>query len=580
MSDFLPAEIAALYSAWVNKLDQDQVSVSFGYAVSQNDQRHFYTAHGSKQDNNSYIFIVQTSSELLVSSTPNDTEILSAVLDTVPAAIFWKDTQSTYMGCNRHFANLASHETPEQIIGKTDNDLTWKDHADDYHNHDNQIISSGIAYLNIEKTFIRNDGSTRILNVSKFPLRNKNNQIIGVIGIIEDITDEKHSEKEKSKLYEQIRKTQKMEALARLTNGIAHDFNNILASILGYADLTLDSLNEMGNQGELVRYINEVIDEGEKARDLITQMLAFARTNSNEDVALNPVPLIKELAKVTQTSLPSNIKLSINAEVDIPKILIDPSQLHQAILSLFSNALDALENNGGHINVNITHIACHQGKCQSCQKEFDGDFVEISVADDGDGIDAGMLEKMFEAFFSTKKNNSKNSMGLAAVNEIIHEHNGHILIDSIVNYGTNVRLLIPSYDPDEHEQTKTSDKTSQNIGQGSQILIIANNESIARLQSEFLQSKGFMTRVFYDAFQALDHFKTEPEKFNCIVIDQNMPSLSGLEFSDKAQELHPEIPIILCISNDQAPPTQSGIKGILKKPFNSEQLTEQICKLL
>ncbi len=579
LSDFLPIEISMLYRNWIKKLDKNNNPISFSYTVEQNSQRHVYTAHGSKQDS-TYIFIVQTSSEVFSSSSPDITEILSAVLDTVPISIFWKDTQSVYIGCNHQFAHLAGYESPKQIIGKTDSDMKWKKYANDFYNDDSQVISSGIAKLNREKTFTSTDGNTCTLNISKLALCNKNNQIIGILGVYEDITAEKNNLEEKAKLYEQIRKTQKMEALARLTSGIAHDFNNILASILGYADLTLDSLTKMGNQKELMRYIGEVIDEGEKARDLIAQMLAFARTNSSKYVALNPAPLIKELSKVTQTSLPSNIELSINTDADIPKILIDPSQLHQVILSLFNNARNALDNKGGHISLNIAHITNYQGRCQTCHKNFAGDFVEISVADDGDGIDANMLDKMFEEFFSTKESYKHNGMGLTSAHEIMHQHNGHILIDSIVNYGTNVRLLIPSYTQEEHKPTSTSGKTLQNIGQSSLILIIENDESIARLQSELLQSKGFMTKVFSDAFQALTYFKTEPEKIDCIVIDQNMPSLSGLEFSDKALELRPEIPIILCIGNEKAPPTKSGIKGMLMKPFSSEQLIEQICKLL
>ncbi len=579
LSDFLPIEISVLYKDQLKKLDKNNNPISFSYAIEQNSQHHVYSAHGSKQDNN-YIFIVQTSSEVVSSSSPDITEILSAVLNTVPISIFWKDTQSVYIGCNRYFARLAGYENPKQIIGKTDDDMKWKKYTDDFHNDDSQIIRSGIAKLNCEKTFTCTDGNTCTLNVSRLPLCNKNNQIIGILGVYEDITDEKNNQEEKSKLYEQIRKTQKMEALARLTSGIAHDFNNILASILGYADLTLDSLTEMGNQKELMRYIGEVIDEGEKARDLITQMLAFARTNSSNDVALNPAPLIKELCKVTQASLPSNIELSINTDAGIPKILMEPSQLHQVILNLFNNARNALESKGGHINLSITHITNYQGKCQTCHETFSGDFVEISVTDDGDGIDASMFDKMFEEFFSTKENYKNNGMGLASAHEIVHQHNGHILIDSIVNYGTNVRLLIPSYTQEEYKPTSTSDKTLQNIGQSSLILIVENDESIARLQSELLQSKGFMTKVFSDPFQALAYFKIEPEKIDCIVIDQNMPSLSGLEFSDEALELRPKIPIILCIGSEKAPQTKPGIKGMLKKPFSSEQLIEQICKLL
>ena len=427
-----------------------------------------------------------------------------------------------------------------------------------------------------ENTILTATGEERIISWHNILHRDPDGNICGTISSGEDITEKLLAKKEQAKLFEQLRKTQKMEAMARLTSGIAHDFNNILASILGYADLILDSLNEMGNQNELVRYITEVIDEGEKARDLITQMLAFARTSNTTDIALNPLPLIKEIAKVNQSNLPSNIEFSINAEADIPKVLIDPSQLHQAILNLLINARDALENKGGHISLSVTHVSCLHAKCQSCQQEFEGDYVEISIADDGDGIEASMLDNIFEPFFSTKESNKKSGMGLASTHEIIHEHHGHILIDSIINYGTTVRLFLPAYQSEQKTITTHTNSSTQNTELGARILIIENDVSVARLQSELLQSKGFKTDLFSDAFQAIEFFSEKPELFDCIVIDQNMPSLSGLKFSEIALQLRPEIPIILCTTDDSHDYNLIGIQGILKKPFSSEQLIVKI----
>jgi len=431
-----------------------------------------------------------------------------------------------------------------------------------------------------QNAIITAGGEERLIDWHNTLQHDASGNVCGTISSGEDVTEKVHTQKETAKLFDQIRKAQKMEALARLTNGIAHDFNNILASILGYADLTLDSLYEMGDQDDLVRYIGEVIDEGEKARDLIAQMLAFARINAsvNNDVALNPVPLIKELGKATQTSLPDNIELSINTEADIPKILIDPAQLHQAVLSVFDNARDALETKGGHINLNINQASCHQAICQSCHEKFEGDFVEISVADDGDGIEASMLDNMFEPFYGGQENS--RGVGLAGVHGTVHDHHGHILIDSIPNYGTNVRLLFPADKPQQKTASSSPNPQAQHSGHGENILLIENNESTARLQSELLQSSGFITTVFSDAYQALDHFRAEPEKFDCIVIEENMPSLSGLEFAEQVLELRPKIPIILCSNNNKVPAELPGIKEILTMPVSSKRLINKICKLL
>jgi len=431
-----------------------------------------------------------------------------------------------------------------------------------------------------ENPIITSSGEERLIDWHNSLQHDADGSICGTISSGEDITEKTIAQKEHTKLFEQIRKAQKMEALAQLTNGIAHDFNNILASILGYADLTLDSLYEMGDQDELVRYISEVIDEGEKARDLIAQMLAFARTNasSSRDIPLNPAPLIKELGKTTQISLPNNIELSINTDTDTPKILIDPPQLYQAVLSLFDNARDALEKKGGHITLNISRVSCHQSKCLSCHKTFEGDYIEIAVADDGEGIEKSMLNNIFEPFYDSHENS--RSTGLSDVHEMVHDNHGHILIESIPDYGTNVRLLFPQYKPQQTITAKKPNQLPQHISQAKNILIIENDESIAQLQSELLQSKGFITKAFSDTYQALDYFKTEPEKFDCIIIEQNMPLLSGLEFSEQALQLQPEIPIILCSNNGLIAEIPPGIKELLIKPVSSKILIEKICKIL
>ncbi len=445
----------------------------------------------------------------------------------------------------------------------------------------NKLISGDIESVEYyENTVITSTGEERLIHWHNMLQYDEDGGICGTISSGEDITEKIIAQKEHTKLFEQIRKAQKMEALAQLTNGIAHDFNNILASILGYADLTLDSLYEMGDQNELVRYIGEVIDEGEKARDLIAQMLAFARTNANtsSEIPLNPAPLIKELGKTTQASLPNNIKLSIDTDLNIPKILIDPAQLYQAMLSLLDNARAAIEKKGGYINLNITHVSGLQAKCASCQKTFSGEFVEVSVADDGDGIETNMLNNIFEPFYGGHENG--RTTGLAGVHQIAHDNHGHILIDSIPGYGTNVRLLFPQYKPQQTATVVKPKREPSHIGQNKNILIVENDESIARLQSELLQSKGFITKVFSDTYQALDYFKAETEKFDCIIVEQNMPSLSGLEFSEQILQLHPGIPIILSSNTEQVSATHQNIKEILIKPVSSKILTDKICSIL
>ncbi|ALP51991.1 hypothetical protein Tel_01900 [Candidatus Tenderia electrophaga] len=432
-----------------------------------------------------------------------------------------------------------------------------------------------------ESAVIGADGEQHLIAWHNVLHYDTNHQICGVFSSGEDITQKARAKKEKARLYEEIRKAQKIEALGRLTSGIAHDFNNILASILGYADLALDAVTQMGEE-EIARYLNEVVMEGEKARDLITQMLAFSRGQASEDIALNPAPLVKELAKVMRSSLPQTIELNVAIEADIPKVEIDPTQLHHALLNVCLNASNALDQRRGTITIGVNRVSCYQTKCSACREIFDGDHVEISVAVDGESIEPYLLDQIVDPVFSKRED---NGMGLATVHGMVHEHKGHILVDAIVGYGTTVRLLLPiaPTQPGARADARQPLQESR-LGHGACILIVEDDESIAGLQSEVLQSRGFRTEVYSDAYQALARFKTAPERCDCVVVDQAMPSLSGLEFSSQLLALRPELPIILCTTNEKAGAAaglvHSGIQGRLHKPFSSEQLLDLIFRLL
>jgi len=405
-----------------------------------------------------------------------------------------------------------------------------------------------------------------------------NGEICGTISSGEDITQKTRIREEKAILQEQFRQAQKMEALARLTSGIAHDFNNILASILGYTDLTLEAVSQLGEK-ELVRYLDEVISEGEKARDLITQMLAFTRPQSDEDIALNPLPLVKELGKVYKASLPDNIKLMVATDPVVPKIHIHPGLLHQALLSLCRYASNALENQQGHISISASQVNCTEARCSACGKIFEGEYVEISVADDGKGLSPEALEHLFEALPTHPHNDDSDKLELITANGIVHEHDGHIIVDSIPDYGTRVRLLLPTV-----LKEGVSRGVETHPGYGARILIVESDESIADLQGAFLQSRGFQTETCTDTYAALDMIREETAKFDCLVVDETMPSFSGIELAKKIFKLRPDLPVILYtteVKPDDSPElVKTGIKGQLYKPFSSEQLFDLVTRLL
>jgi signal transduction histidine kinase len=395
-----------------------------------------------------------------------------------------------------------------------------------------------------------------------------------------DASEELSQEGEKQRLYEQLRQTQKMEALGQLTGGIAHDFNNILASILGYADLTLDAVEVMGEE-DLARYLREVIDSGEKARDLIAQMLAFSRAKPNDAVALMPAPLIKEAVKMLHSALPTTITLNVNSEEHLPLIKIDPAQLNQIIINLCINARDAIGEDGA-INITVAASQYQQLRCNSCQDHFEGEYVEIAISDNGSGIDPLLLGRIFDPFFTTKEFNRNSGMGLSVVHGIIHDQGGHIVVDSQPGHGTTVRLFFPAI-PTATATThpKSPPKT---LGIKATILVIDDEESTARLQGELLRNKGFAVEVFSDAFQALQSYRLDPARFDLALVDQIMPGMNGIAVAQELLELRPEMPIILNTTeegrDDSNAAKAAGIRALLTKPIHSARLLNTIIELL
>lgn len=401
--------------------------------------------------------------------------------------------------------------------------------------------------------------------------------------IVMDASERTKADEEKHHIYEQLRKNQKMEALGQLTGGIAHDFNNILASILGYADLTLDAVESMGEK-ELVRYLQEVIDAGEKARDLIAQMLAFARAKPSDAITLMLNPLIKETVKMLQSALPSTIEIDIRAEEDLPMVKVDPTELHQALVNLCINSRDAI-NEKGNIDIGAAHVECDQFTCASCQKRFSGTYAEISIADNGRGINPVMLDKIFDPFFSTKKSANSTGMGLSVVHGIVHDCKGHITVESQPDYGTTFRLYIPAVEEKEKSTTVRQKRISlKDVDIDSSILVVDDEESVARLQGELLRLKGFSAVVFSDALHALEAFKVDPKRFDLALVDQTMPGLTGIELATEILHIRPDMPIVLNTAqgdhdySDEA--KEAGIRAFLTKPIPSETLISTIADLL
>ena len=288
---------------------------------------------------------------------------------------------------------------------------------------------------------VRKDGSEFLVDVNFSPI--ETSEGVKLIVDVRDIT-------EREQLYAQLQQAQKMEAIGLLTGGIAHDFNNMLASIMGFTQLAMDLSEDLGND-KLNEYLQEVNQAGERARDLIAQMLSFSRRNAEKELLpLKLAILIKEVVSMLRPMLPSSIGINYKVEGDIPMVKADPVKIHQVLMNLCINARDAID---GHGRIDLYLRLGHMDKaiCSSCHNSINGEFVEIAIVDNGPGIKKSHLNKIFDPFFTTKEVGKGTGMGLSVVHGIMHDHLGHIVLESRSAKGTTFRLLFPPADADEAE---------------------------------------------------------------------------------------------------------------------------------
>ncbi|MFV2060113.1 MAG: response regulator [Gammaproteobacteria bacterium] len=400
------------------------------------------------------------------------------------------------------------------------------------------------------------------------------------LSIWRDVTERRAGEVEREELQNQLVQSQKMEALGQLTGGIAHDFNNILASILGYTELAILKSEEFYDE-KLDEYLIQVQKSGERARDLISQMLAFGRTSNTKPQATKVDVIVSEVTKLLDSILPATIEIQLEFDDNIPAVMMDPVQLHQIVMNLCINARDAMDSKGV-IKIKVISVMTQETLCTSCQNQIQGSYLELCVEDMGCGIDAATIARIFEPFYSSKPVDKGTGMGLSVVHGIVHQVKGHILVDSVPDSGTRFSILFPITEELVHN-SQTDILPPRLINEG-HILVVDDEESLTKFTAELLDIHGFQVTIANSGSKALEIYKNNPESIDLVITDQTMPGMTGIEFSKNLKQLNGNLPIILCtgyseqVSNENA--HLHGISEFLTKPVSREVLLGTISKLL
>lgn len=412
------------------------------------------------------------------------------------------------------------------------------------------------------------------------PLRDENGELTGTIGVATDDTERKNAEAEKASLQEQLRHAQKLETIGTLAGGIAHDFNNILGPILGYTQM---SLEETPKDSITRGWLENVQKAAYRAKELVQQILVFGRRHAQEYKPVKIQIIAREALRLVRASLPTTIEIQSNICGECEPVLADPTQIHQIIVNLCTNAKRAMEETGGILSITLEAVDVNEKTAAAHSNLRTGKYVCLTVSDTGHGMDNIVMERIFEPFYTTREPGEGTGLGLSVVHGIVMGHDGEITVSSTAGEGAEFKVYLPAVTTaletvEEPAKTETIPKGTEHV------LMVDDEESMIVMGSVMLGQLGYRVTTFTNSMEALRRFKEEPGSFDLVLTDQTMPHYTGTRLSDEMKRIRPDIPVIVMTGFSESIDTDNMEKysfdAYLEKPFNTNVLGNMIRDIL
>ncbi len=393
-----------------------------------------------------------------------------------------------------------------------------------------------------------------------------------------DITAQKRAEKEHRNLERMLQQAQKMEAIGTLAGGIAHDFNNILSPILIQTEMALLDLPD----DSLIRLnLEDVLDAGNRARDLVRQILAFSRQGEEERTAFKVSSVVKDALKLLRATLPATVDIRQDIQAESEMIMADTTQIHQVLMNLCTNASHAMQARGGVLVVGLELVDLNPTAAASIPDLEPGSYLKLKVSDTGEGMDRITQERIFDPYFTTKEKIGGTGMGLAVVHGIIRSYEGAITFESELGKGTTFWVYLPCL---ERESPMKSIETEPLPTGTEKILLVDDEKAIIDAIQQMLERLGYQVVARTSSVEALEVFRSQPESFDLLITDQTMQGMTGEALAKKVMAIRSDIPIVLCtgfshnINEEKA--KFIGIREFIMKPVLVREMAVIIRRLL
>ncbi|MGM0452829.1 MAG: PAS domain-containing hybrid sensor histidine kinase/response regulator [Thermodesulfobacteriota bacterium] len=438
----------------------------------------------------------------------------------------------------------------------------------------NYVYRTGKPVKTFNWRLLRKDGGVRFVETSVSPNLDDDGNPSGFRGIVRDITKRRRAEQKHRELEAQLQHAQKMESLGTLAGGIAHDFNNILFPLIGYTEMAIEDLPENDTIRE---NLEQVLQSAERAKALVQQILTFSRQSRehvNEPVLIEPI--VKETIKLLQNTVPATIAIETDIAAKAGRVMIHPAQVHQVIMNLCTNAVHAMENQSSgvlRVSVKTVHIA---QKDKPVHPDLTpGPYVCISVADTGNGIEPGVVEKIFEPYFTTKPQEKGTGLGLSVSYGIVKNADGVIAVDSPAGEGARFDVYLPVAAESAPASEPAGHKGPLPTGR-EEVLLVDDEYRIVELEKQIIESLGYRVCPRTSSIEALEAFRHNPDRFDIVLTDQTMPNMTGMELARALLKIRADIPIILCTGySEQVTPEKIeniGIATVMMKPISKKDI--------
>jgi len=492
------------------------------------------------------------------------------LLEHIPQRVTYKNKELQYVAVNNRFAEDFGLKT-DDFRELSDHDLFSRELAAQMADEDRRVMQTGRELETVYSVRIRD--RERIFQAVKSPKTGKDGSVEGVLAVLTDITERIESEKIRQNLERDLQQTQKMQALGTLAGGVAHDFNNILHPIIGLSTLGM-RINAEGSTNQ--KYFSDIKKAGNRATDLVSQILTFSRQGDQE---LKPVllqPLIKEALKMLRASLPTTIAIETAIDEKCGKIKADPTRIHQIIMNLATNGYQAMEETGGTLSVSLQPLSA------AGAAPAGGELVELRVRDTGTGIPPEYLQKIFDPYFTTKDVGHGTGLGLAVVMGIVESHHATIHVDSQLGKGSEFTICFPV--TEETSKPATERKTGRRLSGSERVLVVDDEADIIFFLSEALKHMGYRVEGTSSSVEALEWFRKDPGAFDVVVTDMTMPVMTGYDLAMQILKVRPDVPVILCTGHsssiNEEKAIASGIRCFLPKPIDQDDLVGAIRQVL